>query len=89
MDLLESTELDFFGSPLDLSSPEPTTPTIFDSINSYIDRAFTLYEKGVDTKIGAANTVLDYPKMIVTAGVTITISVLIYKLLVSNKKKAR
>lgn len=89
MNFLENTEMDIFGSPLDLSTPESTSPTLFDAINDYIDRAFTLYEKGVDTKIGAANTVLDYPKMILTAGVGITISVLVYKLLVSNKKKAR
>lgn len=86
---LLDTEIDIFGTALDPMSLENTSTSSndpFSWFSSKIDSAFSLYESGVQAKIGAANTMLDYPKLIINGVIVLGLGFLTYKVLVSNKK---
>ena len=77
-----------WGNNSDGSSTTSTSTNVWDVIQNALSSGFGLYKSGVDAKIGAAQTELSWPKMIVDAGILITVSVLIYKLLAGGKRKA-
>jgi len=77
---------DFTSGPTTTNTD--TSTNAWDVIQGALNSGFGLYKSGVDAKIGAAQTELSWPKMIVDAGILITVSVLIYKLLAGGKRKA-
>lgn len=96
MELIDTSGLITAGDINDTSdsftSGPATTNTggatnVWDVIGNALNSGFGLYKEGVDAKVNAVQTELSWPKMALDAGIVITISVLVYKLLAGGKRK--